>query len=531
MTSRHRLFAASAAAGLILSLGASAQAAPPAGYTLAWSDEFHKDVGAQADESSWNLETGPNHANAELEIYTNDQEHGHIVADPRATDGRAFQILSTTGKQYESVRMTTAHKKPFQYGFVEARIQLPYGQGIWPAFWMLGENIGQVGWPRCGEIDIMENIGMKSWANLNLSSLHSASAAPPHGDLIKNDPYTLPKGQIFTNSYHLFQMQWVKDSIAFYIDGNLYETRTAAEYGENPYPFNAPFFFLINTAVGGSWPGNPDKTTVFPQKMLIDYVRVYKGAPKTPPAPRSLRSAPGDSRQILLSWPSDINATSYNVYRSAKRGAPAGKPIATGVAAQPFVDSGLTPKTKYFYRIAAVNGAGVSKLSSDIAAIAPPISESPYLGVAATIPGVVQMENYDKGGEGVAFHDTDAKNNGNAYRPLQGVDVEASGNVGEGFHIGWTADGEWIKYTVSVKQPGKYTVTFRAGVAGNGGSFHLENAKGVNLTGPITVGDTGGWRNWVPVKAQLTLPAGKQTLKLVEDHAGYNLDSMTFTRS
>ncbi|BDI29622.1 hypothetical protein CCAX7_16730 [Capsulimonas corticalis] len=530
MTSLPRFFAAATAAGVCIMACPAAQAAPPAGYTLSWSDEFHQDPGARADDSSWNFETGPNHANGESEIYVNDQAHGHVAADPRATDGRAFQILSTNTNGFESVRMSTAHKKPFQYGFVEARIQLPYGQGIWPAFWMLGENIGQVGWPACGEIDIMENIGLKSWEDRNLSSLHSAGAAPPHGDLTKNAPYVLPKGQRFTDSYHLFQMQWVKDSISFYVDGHLYETRTAAEYGDNPYPFNAPFFFLINTAVGGEWPGYPDKTTIFPQKMLVDYVRVYKGAPAAPPAPKGPSAAPGDSRQIALTWTSDINATSYNIYRNEKRGEPLGKPIATGIAAETFMDTDLTPRAKYYYRIAAVNGAGVSKPSEEIAMTAPPVVEAPYHDAPAPIPGVVQLEDYDKGGEGVAYHDTDAVNHDALYRPFQGVDLEACSDTGGGYCIAWTADGEWLKYTVHIASAGKYAIAIRAAAAGKGGVFHLEDAAGNDLTGPITVGDTGGWEKWVSVTAQATLPAGTQTLKLVEDQAGYNLNSMTFTR-
>ena len=207
-----------------------------------------------------------------------------------ATDGQALQILATDAHGYESARLLTAGKKTFQYGFVEARIRLPYGQGIWPAFWMLGANIDQVGWPACGEVDIMENIGKPSWAGHNLSSLHSAAPgdAHPHANFTKNAPYDLSGGAAFHDGYHLFQMLWAKDSISFYIDGALYETRTPAEYGTNPWPFNAPCFLILNTAVGGDWPGKPDATTVFPQRMLVDYIRVYQGTPALPAAPKGV---------------------------------------------------------------------------------------------------------------------------------------------------------------------------------------------------------------------------------------------------
>lgn len=258
----------------------SAHATPPPDYKLAWSDEFHQGVGALPDPRTWGYDTGAGGwGNGELETYVRDKDHAQIVADPKATDGQALQILSTNDRGYQSARMITAGKKTFQYGFIEARIRLPYGQGIWPVFWMLGANIQQVGWPSCGEVDIMENIGKKSWMGRNESSLHSAGAENAHENFTKNASCNLPNGQYFHSGYHLFQMLWSKNSISFYIDGSLYETRTAAEYGKHPWPFNAPFFFVLNTAVGGDWPGKPDATTIFPQKMLVDYIRVYQRRP------------------------------------------------------------------------------------------------------------------------------------------------------------------------------------------------------------------------------------------------------------
>lgn len=263
---------------------------PPPGYRLAWDEEFHQGVGAAPDPAVWGYDTGAGGwGNGELETYVSDREHSRIVADPEATDGQALQILTTSSHGYESARLLTRGKKTFQYGFVEARIKLPYGQGIWPAFWMLGADVGKVGWPGCGEVDIMENIGKQAWWGHNLSSLHSAAADDPQRDLIKNAPYDLPAGQTFHDRYHLFQMLWARDSMSFYVDGNLFETRTAAEYGKNPWPFNAPYFLLLNTAVGGYWPGKPDDTTHFPQRMLVDYIRVYQQKSKAVEPQRELR--------------------------------------------------------------------------------------------------------------------------------------------------------------------------------------------------------------------------------------------------
>ena len=522
---------------LLFSPPCPAHAAPPPGYHLEWSDEFAQGVGTPPDPAVWGYNTGAGGwGNGELETYVSDPAHAQIVADPKAadpnaTDGWALQILSTNTHGYESARLLTQGKKTFQYGFVEARIKLPYGQGIWPAFWMIGANIDQVGWPASGEVDIMENIGQASWAGHNLSSLHSAVPGDAHANFTKNAPYDLPGGTAFHNGFHLFQMLWAKDSLSFYVDGTLYETRTPAEYGKNPWPFNAPFFLILNTALGGNWPGKPDATTVFPQRMLVDYVRVYQGTPTRPSAPNGLTAQPAEGRQVRLFWPGDVNATSYRLYRSTKRGDKDAAPLQTALAATSFLDTGPAPKTKYYYTVTAVNAAGESPRSPERSATAPPAVESPYGAAPSPVPGTVENEDYDKGGEGLAYHDTDPANTGGAYRPHDGVDLDNCTDTGGGYYVGWTAAGEWLNYTLAAASAGPYTVDFRVSAAGAGGAFHLEDAHGKNLTGPVTAPSTGDWQKWATVRATLTLPAGRQVLKLVEDSGGYDLNRMTFARN
>ncbi len=159
-----------------------------------------------------------------------------------------------------------------QYGRFEARIQIPKGQGMWPAFWMLGNNIDTAGWPACGEIDIMENIGKEP--SMVHGTLH-APGYPPEG---YTAAYTLPNGQKFADGFHVFAAEWEPQQIRLYVDGILYATDTqSASPTPNSWPFDGqPFFMLLNLAVGGRWPGNPDATTQFPQQMLVDYVRVYE---------------------------------------------------------------------------------------------------------------------------------------------------------------------------------------------------------------------------------------------------------------
>jgi len=175
-------------------------------------------------------------------------------------------------RNYTSARLKTQGLFSQAYGRFEARIKIPAGQGMWPAFWMLGNDITSVGWPKCGEIDIMENIG-KEPGTVH-GSLHGPSTSGPTSDL--SAAFSLPAGQNFAGDFHLYAVEWEPGTIRFYVDTNLYATFTSSQWpAGGAWVFDHPFFIILNVAVGGSWPGSPDSTTVFPQQMLVDYVRVY----------------------------------------------------------------------------------------------------------------------------------------------------------------------------------------------------------------------------------------------------------------
>ena len=155
---------------------------------------------------------------------------------------------------------------------LEARLRIPFGQGVWPAFWMLGENIKQVGWPVCGEIDIMENIGREP------STIHGTIHGPGYsGGSGIGAPYSLPRNRRFADGFHVFAVEWEPAAIRFYADGALYKTTTPADLPAGArWVYDHPFFLILNLAVGGDWPGNPDASTTFPQTLQVDYVRVYR---------------------------------------------------------------------------------------------------------------------------------------------------------------------------------------------------------------------------------------------------------------
>ncbi|MER7559049.1 glycoside hydrolase family 16 protein [Nocardioides sp. NPDC126508] len=233
---------------------------------LTWSDEFDGPAGSAPNGANWNFETGGGGwGNNELQTYTDSRENS-------ALDGNGNLVITArqSGSGYTSARLTTKGKVQPKFGRLEARIQIPRGQGIWPAFWMLGGQFDNVGWPGSGEIDIMENVGYEP--HLVHGTLHGPGYSGANGI---TGQYMHPQGWSFADTFHTFAVDWQPGSITWSVDGVAYQTFTTANTGANPWVFDQPFFFILNVAVGGSWPGNPDGTTQFPQSMVVDYVRVY----------------------------------------------------------------------------------------------------------------------------------------------------------------------------------------------------------------------------------------------------------------
>jgi beta-glucanase (GH16 family) len=269
-----------AAVPLLLSCGSVATLQPPpplpTGFTLAWSDEFSGADGSSPDPSKWTYDTGgKGWGNNELECYTNLTQNAQVMGGNlviTAIHQPAYACSDGTTRDYTSARLKTQNLFTQAYGRFEARIKIPAGQGMWPAFWMLGNNISSVGWPTCGEIDIMENIG-KEPGTVH-GSLHGPSTGASTSDATA--PFSLAAGQNFSGAFHLYAVEWEPGTVRFYVDSSLYATFTPSQWPVGgTWVFDHPFFIILNVAVGGNWPGSPDTTTVFPQQMLVDYVRVY----------------------------------------------------------------------------------------------------------------------------------------------------------------------------------------------------------------------------------------------------------------
>jgi beta-glucanase (GH16 family) len=237
------------------------------GKTLVWAEEFD---GSSLSSSSWNYETGATGwGNNELQFYRNDPSNVRVDNGRMIITARKEQF---GGAEYTSARVTTKGKREFQYGRIDIRAKLPKGQGLWPALWMLGANISQVGWPACGETDIMELIGHQP------NKVHGTAHWGVQGSGVstyRTGTYTLSEGD-FSQAYHVFSLVWVENSLQFLVDDQLYHTINVSHVSPATYRHNAPFFFIANIAVGGNWPGAPDASTVFPQSMYVDYIRVFQ---------------------------------------------------------------------------------------------------------------------------------------------------------------------------------------------------------------------------------------------------------------
>lgn len=257
---------------------------------LIWSDEFND---ATINPTNWVFEIGNNNGwgNNELEYYTN------RPVNATTKDGNLMIIARKEnygGKSYTSARMKTQGKREFTYGKIEARIKAPVGQGIWPAFWTLGANINQsgVGWPKCGEIDILEHVSNSPTVH---GTIHwDSNGHAEYGGKTIND----------VTQFHVYGIEWDAKAIKWFVDGKKFHEASIANNVNSTHEFHLPHFLILNLAVGGRWPGNPDATTVFPDTLFVDYVRVYG----LPTSANSMED-PGNYHSLSQNYPNPLQST------------------------------------------------------------------------------------------------------------------------------------------------------------------------------------------------------------------------------
>jgi beta-glucanase (GH16 family) len=253
------------------------------GWTLSFQDEFSGPYGAAVDPTKWGFDSGGNGwGNEELQFYTNTRHNammdgsGRLMIQARAEPESAPYICAFGQKcAYTSARLLTRGIFSQAYGRFEARMRVPAGQGLWPAFWLLGDNLGEVGWPSAGEIDIMETIGREP--TLAHGTIHGPGFS---GGNAIGSPVSLPENARFSDGFHTFAIEWQENEIRWSLDDVLYQTRGPKDLPNGTkWVFDHPAFMILNLAVGGRWPGRPDVSTVFPANLLVDFVRVYRKNP------------------------------------------------------------------------------------------------------------------------------------------------------------------------------------------------------------------------------------------------------------
>jgi beta-glucanase (GH16 family) len=285
---------------------------------LTWSDEFNGAAGAAPDAAKWKHDTGGGgFGNSELEYYTDGTANsaldgsGNLVITARKENPGNYNCWY--GRcEYTSSRLLTAGKFTQKYGRFEARIKIPRGQGIWPAFWMLGDDIGTNPWPNNGEIDIMENVGKEP------GTVHGTLHGPGYsGGGGLTGQTTLSGGRALADDFHTFSVDWAPDAIVWYLDGVQYERRTPADTNGNKWVYDHPFFMILNVAVGGTWPGSPDAGSTYPQQMVVDYVRVFAyttGGGTTPPPATGSRITGIGGKCVDVQAANPANGTQIQLY-------------------------------------------------------------------------------------------------------------------------------------------------------------------------------------------------------------------------
>jgi beta-glucanase (GH16 family) len=241
----------------------------PEGWELLWHDEFD---GRKIDLANWTYDLGGGGwGNGEMQTYTDAEDNARVEKGKLVITAQK-EILDSGGWNFTSARLKTQGLQTFQYGRIEARIKVPSGGGLWPAFWMLGENFPEVGWPDCGEIDIMEYVGREP--DLIIGTLHG----PGYSGAMGLSEWNRQEYDI-SDDFHTYAIEWDTDQISWFYDGEKYSTFTREDVGNRAWVFDQPFFIILNLAIGGTLGGIVSPDTEFPAEYQIDYVRVFREIP------------------------------------------------------------------------------------------------------------------------------------------------------------------------------------------------------------------------------------------------------------
>ncbi len=491
-------------------------------WELVWSDEF--DYTGLPDTDRWGYDVGGDGwGNSEAQFYTESRaENARVENDVLVIEARKENV---GGNAYTSARLVSRGKGDWTYGRIEVRAKLPSGRGTWPAIWMLPTDwiYGDGGWPDNGEIDIMEHVGFDP------GRVHGSVHVNAFNHLLGNQKSSVKTVADAETAFHVYAIEWTPGQLDFFIDETVYFRYVNDNRGWTTWPFDHAFHLILNVAVGGTWGGQQGiDDSIFPQRMEVDYVRVYRNAA----VPEVTLTSPPAGTTIDTGTPLRITAEA-----SDSDGAVArveflqGDGVLGEVTTPPYewtVDD-ARPGCYTLTARATDDQGWITRSDTIDVLVGDGCTQSPYLIAPNPIPGVIEAEYFDLGGPGVGYLDVDPANNGGGIRLGEGVDIETTADDGGGYNVGWIATREWLAYTVDVQEAGAYTVEARVAVPGASGAFQLE-FDGEDKTGPIRFGTTGGGQTWATVRKEgVLLDAGVQVMRLRFTDNNYKLNKLIFT--
>ena len=496
-------------------------------YSLVWSDEFS---GNSLDTANWSVDIG--NGCPDLCGWGNNELEYYRAENVTVSDGNLILTAREEyygGASFTSGKVTTRDKQFFLYGRIEMRAKIPTGDGMWPAFWMMPQYDVYGGWASSGEIDIMESANNTTYIG---GILHFGGSWPENSST--GASYSLG-GTNFADDFHIYAVEWEADVIRWYVDGLLYSTKTSSQWysdgapGNPLAPFDQEFYIILNAAVGGNYTGCISPSCItgdLPQEYIIDYVRVYEDIENIPPTVsitspiQGLNPPPGDITINATASDADGSVATVEFYNGLTYlGEDTSYPYT-------FIWPSVTDGCYTIIAKAVDNLGGPGTDSVDIT-VGGGCGQVPYHGNPFILPTRIETEDFDHGGEGVAYNDLTASNEGSQYRTTEGVDIEACYDTGGGYNIGWINADEWLEYTVHVPVAGQYTVEARVASVHSGGTFHME-FNGIDKTGDVTVPVTGGWQTWTTVSATATLAAGTQVMRFAPTTTGFNINYFDF---
>jgi beta-glucanase (GH16 family) len=496
-----------------------------ASLSLVWSDEFE---GNSLDTDNWTIEIG--NGCPDLCGWGNNELEYYRAENVAVTDGNLYLTAREEyygGNFFTSGKIHSRNKQVFLYGRMEMRAKIPTGGGMWPAFWMMPEDDVYGGWAASGEIDIMEAVNETTEVH---GTIHFGGSWPDN--IYSGGSYSLG-GENFADEFHVYAVEWEADQIRWYVDGIHYYTKyswqwhTDGDPGNPLAPFDQEFYLILNAAVGGNMPGctSPSCITAdLPQHYIVDYVRVYQETANSAPTVTITSPTEGDNPPAgditieVDASDADGSVATVEFYEGTTYlGEDDTAPFSllwTGVA-----DGCFEILAK------AIDDNGAFGTDGADITVGSGCGQAPFHGSPFALPTLIEAEDFDIGGEGVAYHDTDSGNNGSQYRLAEDVDIQTCTDDGGGYNLGWILTGEWLEYSVSAPVSGEYPIELRVASLSQGGTFHIE-FDGEDKTGDVAVPVTGGWQNWTTVATTATLSAGNHVMRFVTTDEGFNLNSI-----